>query len=84
MPAGTFRTTSSPLPPARFLPMPWPPLLRLEMLLVAVVDERVQALDALDEDVAAAAAVAAVRTAELDEFFAPERDRSRRRRRRSG
>ena len=51
-----------------------PALLGLEMLLVAVVDQRVQALDALGPDVAAAAAVAAVRPAELDEFFAPERD----------
>ena len=59
-------------------------VLGLEMLLVAVVDERVQALDALGEDVAAAAAVAAVRTAELDEFFPAKRDASRRRRRRSG
>ena len=46
--------------------------LRLEMLLVAIVDQRVEAVDALDPDVAAAAAIAAVRAAELDEFLAPE------------
>jgi hypothetical protein len=48
----------------------------LEVLLVAVVDEGVQALDGLDPDVAAAAAVAAVRAAVLDELLAPERDRA--------
>ena len=47
-------------------------LLGLEMLLVAVVDERVEAVDALGKDIAAAAAIAAVRPAELDEFLAPE------------
>ena len=46
----------------------------LEMLLITVVDERVEVLDALDPDVAALAAVAAVGAAELDEFFAPEAD----------
>src|SRR5262249_58637319 len=35
--------------------------LGLEVLLVAVVDERVEAVDAFDDDVAAASAVAAVR-----------------------
>src|SRR5690606_6697819 len=47
-----------------------------EMLLVAVVDQRVEPVDRLDPDVAAAAAVAAVRAAELDELLAPERDRT--------
>ena len=47
--------------------------LRLEMLLVAVVDQRVEAVDGLDDHVAAAPAVAAVRAAELDEFLAAER-----------
>ena len=51
--------------------------LGLEMLLVAVVDERVEPLDAFRPDVAAAAAVAAVRPAELDELFTAERDGSR-------
>ena len=46
------------------------------MLLVAVVDERVEAVDAFDQDVAAAPAVAAVGAAELDEFLAPEGDRA--------
>ena len=50
--------------------------LGLEMLLVAVVDQRVQAVDRLDPDVAAAPAVAAVRPAELDEFLAAERHRA--------
>ena len=44
-----------------------------KVLLVAVVDERVEAFDGLRDHVAAVAAVAAVRPAELDEFFAPER-----------
>ena len=48
--------------------------LGLEMLLVAIVDQGVQPVDRLDPDVAAAAAVAAVRSAELDELLAPERD----------
>ena len=51
--------------------------LGLEMLLVAKVDQRVEAVGAFDHDVAAAPAVAAVRAAELDEFLAPERDRAR-------
>ncbi|MBK8456411.1 MAG: hypothetical protein IPL47_04255 [Phyllobacteriaceae bacterium] len=42
--------------------------LRLEMLLVAVVDQRVQPVDRLGPDVAALAAVAAVRPAEFDEL----------------
>ena len=50
--------------------------LGLEMLLVAIVDQRVQPVDRLQPDIAAAAAVAAVRAAELDEFFAPERHRA--------
>ena len=57
--------------------MPCSPRLGLEMLLVAVVDERVEPVDAFDQDVAAAAAVAAVRPAELDELLAPERDAAR-------
>jgi hypothetical protein len=48
-------------------------VLGLEVLLVSVVDERVQALDCFRNDVAALAAVAAVRPAELDELLAPER-----------
>ena len=47
--------------------------LGLEMLLVAIVDQRVQPVDRLDADVAAAAAIAAVGAAELDELLAPER-----------
>ena len=47
---------------------------RLEVLLVAIVDQRVEPIDRLDDDVAAAPAVAAARAAELDEFLAPERN----------
>ncbi len=53
--------------------MPSPPGSRLEVLLVAVVDQGVEPIDGLDQDVAAAAAVAAARAAELDELLAPER-----------
>src|SRR6185312_9396293 len=48
-------------------------LLRLEMLLVAVVDQRVQPGHAFEHDVAAAAAIAARGPAELDELLAAER-----------
>ena len=42
----------------------------LEMLLIAVVDQGIQPIDGLDPDVAAAAAITAVRAAEFDEFLA--------------
>src|SRR5262249_6765668 len=45
-----------------------------EVLLVAVVDQRVESVHRGDDHVAAAPAVAAVRAAELDELLAPERD----------
>src|SRR6185437_11133030 len=48
--------------------------LGLEVLGVAVVDQRVETVDAFDDDVAAAPAVAAVRTAELDELLAAKSD----------
>ena len=48
--------------------------LGLEMLLVAEVDQRIEAAGAFDDDVAAPPAVAAVRAAELDEFLASEGD----------
>src|SRR6185312_7909410 len=47
--------------------------LGLEMLLVAIIDERIELRDRLDDDVAAVAAVAAVWHAELDELLAAER-----------
>jgi hypothetical protein len=47
------------------------------MLVVAVVDQRVEPVDAFGPDIAAAPAVAAIRPAELDEFLAPERDGAR-------
>ena len=74
VPGGTAMTTSSPPAPERFLPMPARAVLGLEVLLIAVVDQRVEVGDALDPDVAALAAVAAVGAAELDELLAPERD----------
>ena len=45
-----------------------------DVLLEAVVDQRVQVLDRFGPHVAAAAAIAAVGAAELDELLAPERD----------
>ena len=45
----------------------------LEVLLIAVVDQRVEAIDDLDDDIAAAAAIAAVGSAELDELLAAKR-----------
>ena len=47
-----------------------------EMLRVAKVDQRIEARDRLEHDVAALAAVAAVGAAELDELLAPERHRA--------
>src|SRR5262249_7465285 len=43
-----------------------------EVLRVAEVDERIEARDSLEDDVASLAAVAAVRAAELDELLAAE------------
>ncbi|MCY1236842.1 hypothetical protein D9M72_495150 [compost metagenome] len=48
--------------------------LGLEVLLVAEVDQGVETVDGLHPDIAAATAIAAVRSAELDELLAPERD----------
>src|SRR5208282_3864319 len=49
------------------------PVLGKKVLLIAIVDQRIEAVDRFHDHVAALAAVAAVRAAELDEFFAPER-----------
>ena len=49
---------------------------RTEMLGVAEVDQRVEAGNRLEHDVAALAAVAAVRAAIFDELLAPEADRA--------
>src|SRR5690348_642167 len=49
---------------------------RGEMLLVAIIDQRIKAIHCLGDDLAALAAVAAVWTAEFDELLAPERDAS--------
>src|SRR5215831_2519073 len=48
-------------------------LLCVEVLLIAVVDQRVEPIDSLNDDIAAAPAIAAGGTAELDELLAPER-----------
>src|SRR5215468_9219368 len=45
----------------------------LEVLLIAVVDEGIEAVDRFHHDIAPWAAVAAIRAAEFDEFLAPER-----------
>jgi hypothetical protein len=44
-----------------------------EVLLVAVVDERVQPVDGLGDHIAALSAVTTVRPSELDELLPPER-----------
>ena len=48
----------------------------LEMLLVSIIDQGVEAVHRLDPDIAATAPVAAVRTAILDVLLPPEGDRS--------
>ena len=48
-------------------------LLRLEVLLIAIVDQRVQSIDHFEDDIAAAAAIAAGGSAELDILLAAER-----------
>src|SRR5690606_15410361 len=53
-----------------------PAVLRLEMLLVAIIDQRVEVGDAFRPHIAALAAVAAVRPAEFNELLAPEADRA--------
>ncbi len=49
---------------------------RPEMLGVAKVDQRVEALDRLEDDIAALAAVAAVGAAIFDKLLTPEADRA--------
>ena len=44
------------------------------MLLIAIVDERVEAIDTFGNHIAAASAVTAVRAAKFDIFLAPETD----------
>ncbi len=51
--------------------------LGLEVLLETIVDERVQPFDAFGDDTAAPAAIAAIRSAELDEFLAAKAHRAR-------
>ncbi len=52
------------------------PVRRAEMLLVTIVDQRVEIVLGDDHDSAALAAVAAVRATELDEFLAPKAHRA--------
>src|SRR4051794_8888236 len=47
-------------------------LLSLEMLLVTIIDQRVQSIDRFNDNVAAAAAIAAARSAELNVLLAPK------------
>ena len=49
----------------------------LEMLLVAIIDQRVQPLHTFHPDIAAASAVPAVGSAEFNKFLAAERDTAR-------
>src|SRR4051812_12014154 len=48
-------------------------LLRLEVLLVAIIDQGVESVGDLDNDVATAAAIAAARAAEFDKLLAAKR-----------
>ena len=73
MPTGTLQHDILAVGAGAILAHAVPAALRLEVLLVAIVDQRVEAVDRFDHDVAAFAAIAAVRAAELDEFLAPER-----------
>ena len=50
-----------------------PAVLSHEMLLIAVVDQRVKTFDGFRDNIAAFAAVAAIRSAELDKLFAAKR-----------
>ena len=52
------------------------PILRPEMLLIAVVDQRVEIGRGLEDHVGAPSAVAAIGAAELDELLAPEARRA--------
>ena len=46
----------------------------LEMLLIAVIDQRVEAINAFDPDIAAASAVSTIGAAEFDKLLTAERD----------
>ena len=74
MPTGTLMTRSSPPAPVRFAARAALAARRAEMLGVAKVDQRVEAGDRLEDDVAALAAIAAVGAAIFDELLAPEAD----------
>ncbi len=50
----------------------WPAVLRPEMLPIPIIDEGIKVLGRGKDDVAAPAAITAVRAAELDEFLAAE------------
>ncbi len=76
MPTGTRSTMSSPDLTGALAPHATLPALGEEMLLVAEIDQRVQPVDRLGPDIAALAAVAAVRPAELDVLLAAKRHRA--------
>ena len=73
VPIGTGITTSGAAAPVRSLPGAVAALRRPEMLRVAEIDQRIEVLGRDEHDVAALAAIAAVRPAELDELLAPKR-----------
>ena len=73
MPTGTRSTTSLAAGAGAILPGAVAAASCPEVLPVAVVDQGIEPGHRFDHDVAAIAAVAAVGTAELDEFLAPER-----------
>ena len=52
------------------------PVLRPEMLPVTVIDQRVEIIESMENDVAALAALAAIGSAEFDEFLAAEAHRA--------
>src|SRR5205814_4297330 len=57
-------------------PSPAAPVLGPQMLLIAIIDQRVQVFRCDQDDVAALAAHAAIRAAELDEFLAAKAHRA--------
>ncbi len=48
----------------------------LEMLLIAIIDQGIEAFNTFNNDAAAPPAIAAIRAAELNEFFTPEAQRT--------
>ena len=69
---GHFHQDVSALGTGAVAPHAMPAGAGFEMLLIAVVDERVQPLDAFRPHITAASAIATIGAAELDKFFTPE------------